>query len=168
MKKSIFLYLFIFAVLFNIFTYMYFTNKQKHEVERIANLEKRVNELTANPTPGKSNANEDGTYFMLEYNDNAMEYFGDEANIDEIIIKVKEGISELNTKKEGNPLTQNEPIDGQAFRINKVQVLNNRWLIADFSNGTAWGEALIKYFINEDGTVDYETMQTLLHANTVK
>lgn len=167
MKKSLFLYLFIFAALFNVFTYMYFTNKQKHEVKRIADLEKRVNELTANPQPGKPTI-EDNTYFMLEYNDNAMEYFGDDADIDEIITKVKEGISELNTKKEGNPLTQNEPINGQAFRINKVQVLNNRWLIADFSNGTAWGEALIKYFINEDGTVDYETMQTLLHANTVK
>jgi hypothetical protein len=170
MKKSIFLYLFIFAVLFNIFTYMYFTNKQKHEEERIVNLEKRVNDLLEQ---NKGNAESTGTdsdanYFALETNDNAMEYFGDDADIAAIELKVKEGISELNTKPEGNPLTQQEPLNGVAFRINKVHLLNNRWIIADYSNGTAWGEVLIKYFINEDGTVDYESIQTLLYANTVK
>jgi len=171
MRKSFFLYLFIFAVLFNVFTYMYFTNKQKHEEERIVNLEKRVNELkgqggSAGTTTGL--AENEGDYFMLETNDNAMEYFGDDADIPALVAKIKDGISELNTKAKGNPLTQHDPMNDRPFIINKVQILNNRWIIADFSNGTAWGEVLIKYFVNEDGTVDYETMQTLLHANTVK
>ena len=167
MKKSLFLYLFIFAVLFNVFTYMYFTNKQKHEEQRIVNLEKRVKDLQGMPKTQQQPAAEAG-YFTLEGNDNAIEYFGDDADIPAIITKVKEGISELNTKPNGNPLTQQDPIDGHAFRINKVEVINNRWIIADYSNGTAWGEVLIKYFLNEDGTVDFETMQSLLHANTVK
>lgn len=166
MKKSIFLFLFIFAVLFNIFTYMYFSNKQKHEEERIVNLEKRVNELTTQLREAETKVN-DANYFALEYNDNAIEYFGDDADIQLIITAVKEGISELNTRPEGNPLTQQEPLNGEAFRINKVHVLNNRWIIADFSNGKAWGEVLIKYFVNDDGSVDYEPMQTLLHANTI-
>lgn len=170
MKKSIFLYLFIFAVLFNIFTYMYFTNKQKHEEGRIVNLEKRVSELLEQNkgNAGAANTDSDANYFALTTNDNAMEYFGDDADIAAIELKVKEGISELNTKPEGNPLTQQEALGGVPFRINKVHILNNRWIIADYSNGTAWGEVLIKYFINEDGTVDYEPIQTLLYANTVK
>jgi len=169
MKKSIFLYLFIFAVLFNIFTYMYFTNKQKHEEERIVNLEKRVNELKAGGgAPAAANNDNEGDYFMLETNDNAMEYFGDDADIPALVAKIKDGISELNANPKGNRLTQHDPMNGTPFLINKVQILNNRWIIADFSNGTAWGEVLIKYFVNEDGTIDYETMQTLLHANTVK
>lgn len=167
MKKSIFLFLFIFAVLFNIFTYMYFTSKQKHEEERIVNLEKRVNDLTVQLREAETKVN-DANYFALEYNDNAIEYFGDDADIQQITTAVREGISELNTRPEGNPLTQQEPLNGEAFRINKVHILNNRWIIADYSNGTTWGEALIKYFINDDGTVDYEPMQTLLHANTVR
>jgi len=167
MKKSLFLYLFIFAVLFNIFTYMYFTNKQKHEEERIVNLEKRVNELQGSGSPATP-ASTDAAYFTLEANDNAMEYFGDDADIPALTAKIKDGISELNTKKGGNPLTQQEPLNDNPFIINKVQILNHRWVIADFSNGKAWGEALIKYFVNEDGTIDYETIQTVLHANTVK
>jgi len=166
MRKSLFLYLFIFAVLLNIFTYMYFTNKQKYEQGRIVNLEKRVTALT-DTIKGSEEKIMDATYFRLENNDNAMEYFGDDADIDAIALKVVEGVRELNANKMGNPLTQMEPMNGTPFIINKIQILNNRWIIADYSNGKAWGEVLIKYFLNDDGTVDYETIQTLLHANTV-
>jgi hypothetical protein len=44
-----------------------------------------------------------------------------------------------------------------------VKILNHRWIIADFSDGEYWGEALIKYFINEDETVSFETFQSLIY-----
>ena len=47
--------------------------------------------------------------------------------------------------------------------INKVKILNHRWIIADFSDGEYWGEVLIKYFINDDETVSFETFQSLLY-----
>jgi hypothetical protein len=50
------------------------------------------------------------------------------------------------------------------FIINKVKILNHRWIIADFSDGNIWGEVLLKYFINDDESVSFEVNQSLLHA----
>ena len=51
----------------------------------------------------------------------------------------------------------------QKFIINKVKILNHRWIIADFSDGEYWGEVLIKYFVNEDETISFETFESLLY-----
>ena len=54
-------------------------------------------------------------------------------------------------------------IDGKKFIINKVKILNHRWIIVDFSNGELWGEALLKYFVNDDESISFETNQSLLY-----
>ena len=35
------------------------------------------------------------------------------------------------------------------FKINKVKVLNHKWNITDFTDGTYWGELFIKYEFND-------------------
>ena len=45
MKKNILLYLFIFSILINVFTYVYFTNKQKYDAEKTENLTTRIESL---------------------------------------------------------------------------------------------------------------------------
>jgi len=165
MKNKVILYLFIFSVLINIFTYMYFTNKEKYETERITKMQKTVKTLKASLTAEKAKS-EEANYFSLEGNDNALEYFY-EQDIPALTTKIKEGISQLNANPNGNPLVQYGPMDGNPFTINKVKILNHRWIIADFSNGSAWGEVLIKYFVEDDGKITYEAIQTLLHSNTV-
>ena len=49
------------------------------------------------------------------------------------------------------------------FIINKVKVLNHRWIIADFSDGEIWGEVLLKYFVNDDNSISFEVNQSLLY-----
>jgi hypothetical protein len=52
----------------------------------------------------------------------------------------------------------------QKFIINKIKILNHRWIIADYSNGSLWGEVLLKYFINEDETISFEIMNSYLYS----
>ncbi len=40
--------------------------------------------------------------------------------------------------------------DFNKYFINKVKILNHKWIIADFSNGNRWGEMWIEYHFNEN------------------
>lgn len=165
MKKNLFLYLFVFAFIICIFTYMFYNRQQKHDQQRIETLQ---GQLKAARDSVKSNTAGDG--FTLKDNDNAIDYFVDKGitDIDALILKIKDGIADKNTNPQGNPLTGYEPVNGQKFLINRVQIINNRWIIADFSNGTAWGDVLIRYFVEDNGTITYETIQSVLYGSTVK
>ena len=44
-----------------------------------------------------------------------------------------------------------------------MKIINHRWIIADYSNGELWGEVLIKYFINEDQSISFETIESYLY-----
>jgi hypothetical protein len=51
----------------------------------------------------------------------------------------------------------------EKFIINKIEVLNHRWIIADFSNGDLWGEVLLQYFIEEDESLNFKIIQSTLY-----
>ena len=165
MKKNILLYLFIFSLLINVFTYMYFTNKEKYDTEKIENLDARVASLKDSLTITNDNLQR-ADYFSFSQNLNARNYFRNQ-NVDELEIKVRDGIYEKNKNPEGNPLVQYPPMDNKPFKINKIKVINNRWIIADYTNGKLWGEVLIKYFVEDNGDITYETIETLLHMNSM-
>jgi hypothetical protein len=161
MKKNIFLYLFIFAILINVFTYMFFTNKQKYEDGRIEKMQAKVNTVK-DSMKAQTERFRMENYFSLENNDNAKEYYEGQ-DIPAIAIKVRDGIYAQNINPAGNPLAGYPPMDGRPFTISKIKILNQRWVIVDFSNGMRWGEAIIRYFVEEDGTITYERGETLLH-----
>ncbi len=160
MKKSLFLYLFVFAVIINLFTYMYFTGQQKHEEERILKLQEKVtsvrDSLASNPTVSDD-------FFTLSGDaENAADL--DNADLEALEIKVRDAIYAKNAGEKGNSLVQYPSMGGRPFTIGKYKVLNSHWVIAEFSNGNQSGQVLLKYFIEEDGSVTFETGQTFLHT----
>lgn len=140
---------------------MYFTNKQKFEDDRIqkadAGIKAQRDSIKAQKT---SMAND--LYFSLENNINAKDYYQGQ-DISAIAIKVRDGIYAKNIGSNGNPLVGYPPMDGRPFTVSKIKVLNHRWVIVDFSNGMRWGEALIRYFIEDDGSITYEQGDTTLY-----
>ena len=164
MKKSLFLYLFIMAVLMNVFTFMYFSKKDKFEITQNQKaITKLVDSLTV--VNGKLF---DANYFSLENNEKAQDYFENKATGEylahqKLIPFVTDQLIDFNTNPKGNPYTGQDQIGSKKFIINKVKVINHRWIIADFSDGDYWGEVLIKYFVNDDETVSFETFQSLLY-----
>ncbi|OYQ43819.1 hypothetical protein CHU92_02935 [Flavobacterium cyanobacteriorum] len=165
MKKNLYLYLFIFSLLINIFTYVYFDNKAKFNQSQLAKAEKN-DKAASDSIRYFKQVLEEANYFSLENNDNAAEYFAGQ-DIAALSEKVRAGIDKYNQNKNGNPLVEYPAIGGVPFLINKIKILNHRWIIADFSNGKAWGEVLIKYFVDSNGQVTYEPLQTILYSDTV-
>lgn len=164
MKKSLFLYLFILAVLMNVFTFMYYNKKAVFEETQFKKTNTQFKDSIASITSKLADAN----YFSIENNDNAQNYFDSETSkktitVDKLIPYVKDKLMDFNENPKGNPYTGQDQIGAQKFIINKIKILNHRWIIADFSDGEYWGEVLLKYFINEDDTVSFEIIQSVIY-----
>ena len=164
MKKSLFLYLFILAALMNVFTYMYFSKETAFEKEQSEKYNKKLSDSLTSVTEKLRDAN----YFSLENNQNAQDYFenkvtGEFIPYEKLIPRVNEALLAFNDDPKGNQYTGQDQLGAQKFIINKIKVLNHRWIIADYNDGNYWGEALIKYFVNEDETIAFETFSSLLY-----
>ena len=164
MKKSLLLYLFIIILLLNVFTYMYFSKELTFVKDKSAKIESKLKKDLADAEVKLIDAN----YFSLEKNENAQNYFNPDnatktIQIEKLIPFVTEKLMDLNANPKGNPYTGQDQIGANKFIINKVKVLNHRWIIADFSDGEYWGEVLIKYFVNDDETISFETFQSLIY-----
>ena len=164
MKKSLFLYLFILAVLMNVFTYMYFSKKMAFEETSFKTKNTKVKDSLATV----SNQLADAQYFSMEKNEKAQNYFDNEnlkktIHYEKLIPYVTEKLMDFNDDPKGNKYTGQDKIGEQKFIINKARILNHRWIIADYSDGEYWGEVLLKYFVNDDDSVNFETIQSILY-----
>lgn len=159
------MYLFLFTALFVIFQYMnqksIFENQEKAIVSLTNSLKERNDSIA-----GLSDRISDLNYFTLQGNENAMTYLensGMEASQVEALIT--DAIYEKNTVKTGNPLIPYDGMEG-SMRVNKIKFLNHKWILADFSDGTYWGELLIEYYFNEKNELELVPLGSLLYPNT--
>jgi hypothetical protein len=72
---------------------------------------------------------------------------------------------ETNETKGDNPLIPYEGMEND-FKINKIKILNHKWILADFSDGKYWGELLIAYELKDDMGVDFTLMNHLLYTRS--
>lgn len=164
MKRSFLLYAFILLILINIFTYAFYSKEVEFEQTRYERVTKKLKD-SLNSVTTKLN---DAAYFSLDKNENAQNYFYNEdvqksIAYEKLIPFVTERLLDLNSNPKGNPYTGQDQIGANKFVINKVKILNHRWIIADYSDGEIWGEVLLKYFVNDDNTISFEVIQSLLY-----
>lgn len=162
MRNKIYLYLFIFMFLFTVFIYV---NDKKildaKEVE-IENLREKLSEVDIQ-NEVLSNKNDDLNYFSMNQNEAAISYFEDKGiNAEEFTSKVEDEIISRNRANEDNELVPFEGMEG-VMRINKVKVLNHKWIIADFTDGKYWGELLISYEVDENNNLQLITEKSFLY-----
>jgi len=164
MKKSLLLYALILSLVFNVYTYMYLSKEVTFEQDK----NKKSTAKLKDSLQAVTNKLSDADYFSLERNENAQNYF-ESAKSDKIrnyatlIPYVTAQLLDLNANPKGNPYTGQEQLGANKFIINKVKVLNHRWIIADYSDGEYWGEVLLKYFINDDESVSFEVNQSVIY-----
>ena len=162
MKKNIILYLFVFTALILIF--------------QLVNSKKIFDDLQANWSETKvRNENlkdsifqlqdriDEQNDFELEGNEYALRYF-ENLSIENISSYVKDQLYETNLLREKNDLIPYAAMD-RTFLINKVKILNHRWIIADFSDGTHWGEIFLTYQIDKNGGLTFELKEHFLYPN---
>ena len=147
------MYLFIFTLLFCIFIYVNDKRILDSKQERIESLEEKLVEMEAD-VEMFANTNE-SDHFSLRNNEEAITYFENKGLYSEdLISRIEDAIISKNIAGEDNPLVPVDGIEGD-MRINKVKVLNHKWVIADFTDGTYWGEVFLSYEISEDGSIQF-------------
>jgi hypothetical protein len=144
---------------------MFLSKEVEFEQNRYEKTTKKLKDSLNSVTTKLNDAN----YFSLEKNENAQNYFDSAiANkiipYEKLIPVLKEKLMDFNANSKGNPYVGQDQIGANKFVINKVKVLNHRWIIADYSDGKMWGEVLLKYFVNEDESISFEVIQSLLYA----
>jgi hypothetical protein len=164
MKKSLLLYALILSLVFNVYTYMYLSKEVTFEQDKYKKSTAKLKDSLQAVTNKLSDIN----YFSLEKNENAQNYF-ESAKSDKIrnyttlVPYVIGQLLDFNANPKGNPYTGQDQLGANKFIINKVKVLNHRWIIADYSDGEYWGEVLLKYFINDDESVSFEVNQSVIY-----
>ena len=162
MKHSLLLYLFILALLFNIFTYAYYSKQVDFQKTQIEKLTKKLNSKEKEFNLNLQEAN----YFTLENNEKAQYYFtsnpDQKSDLATLIPSINQALLKWNENPNGNPYTGQKKLGVNKFIINKIKVINHRWIIADFSDGENWGEVLLKYFVKENNTFTFEINQSLM------
>ena len=90
----------------------------------------------------------DEIYFSLNDNQEALAYFNN-IEVDSIISFIRDQLYEKNFDNNTDFFIPVSNINNR-YLINKVKILNHKWIIADFSNGNRWGEMWIEYHFNEN------------------
>lgn len=163
MKNKIYLYLFVFAGLIALYLFVSNTNMQKVKNKKIEKLDAQVVRLNDSVESAQIKALE-MQYFSLENNDDALAYY-DHLKLKDPSRYIADKLLETNEKKGDNPLIPYEGMESD-FKINKIKILNHKWILADFSDGKYWGELLIKYELKDDLGVDFTQMDHLLYTRS--
>ena len=163
MKKNIFLYLFVFAAL--IALYLFVSGGKMSDVKgmKIEKLNTKVSALQ----DSVQNLNLkvlDMQYFSLENNDDALAYY-EHLNLDDPARYIADKLLETNEPSGNNPLIPYEGMEGD-FKLNKIKIMNHKWIIVDFSDGKYWGEVLLKYELKDDRGVDFTLIDHLLYTRS--
>ena len=163
MKKNLFLYLFVFASL--IALYALVTGNKKSNAN-----DKKINELMVTITQLEDSLQAarikqaDLQYFSLDNNDDALAFY-DHLGLENPTSYVEDKLMETNEQKGDNPLIPYEGMNSD-FKLNKIKVLNHKWIVTDFSDGKYWGDLIVKYQINDDRSVDFTLMDHLLYSRS--
>lgn len=157
--RNIFLYLFVFSFLINIFQYVNSTKILEAKDKEVEKAKKHLAESRDSLAVAEYN-----DYFDITSDEDAQDYFFNQ-NLDylKVMERVNEDLVSLNTNPNGNPLIPYDPIEGKQFLINKAKILNHRWIIAEYSNGDLWGQILVKYFFDDSKPTEFETVDTILY-----
>jgi len=96
--------------------------------------------------------------FSLETNELSQQYFEDLkiVNPSQIVINA---LMETNIK-EKNPYIKSE--SNGRFLINKIRILNEKWVICEFSDGELWGDLLLEYHIDGNQKPTFKTLDEVI------
>ncbi len=69
-----------------------------------------------------------------------------------------------NEQAGNNPLIPYEGIEGP-FKINNVQILNHKWIIANFTDGKYWGEIFLEYEPLKNDSVHFKVIKSFIYPD---
>ncbi|WP_396638068.1 hydrolase [Maribacter sp. R77961] len=163
MKSKIFLYLFIFVSLICLYLFVSSGKMADANNTSIEKFKTEIVDLKDSLQQSELRVLE-MQYFSLENNDDALAYY-DHLNLENPAGYIADKLLETNESKGDNPLIPYAGMESD-FKINKIKVLNHKWILTDFSDGKYWGELLVKYELKDDLGVDFTLIDHLLYTKS--
>ena len=163
MKNKIFQYLFVFAALIALYLFVSSGTMIKAKDVKIEKLQTEIVQLQDSVQQLNIKVL-DVQHFSLENNDYALEYYA-HLNLENPERYIADKLLETNETKGNNPLVPYEGMEGD-FKINKINVLNHKWILAEFTDGKHWGEMILTYDLKNDMGIDFTLTSHLLYNST--
>ncbi|SFW13633.1 hypothetical protein SAMN02927921_00202 [Sinomicrobium oceani] len=167
MKSRIFMYLFVFAILLALFLYVNsdkMLESRNKDIEMLQTETEQLREeveVLRDSSQGLLLDKLDLQYFSLENNEEALSAL-DEFDLENPPQYITDKLLETNETEGDNPLVPYAGMNGP-MKINKIKVLNHKWILVDFSDGKYWGELFIRYELKENLSVDFTLVDHLLY-----
>ncbi len=158
------MYLFVFSVLLIVFQYVNSKNIIDKYEEDIVKLKAKVAEKDKT-IKTLEEQNFDLSYFSIDRNEDALSYF--EAfgyDTEQLIPAIIEGLYNMNDYEgEDHPIVPYVSTTDSKLLINKVRVMNHKWIVANFTDGDLWGEIFVTYSIDENNDLKYKLVDYFLY-----
>ena len=145
MRNKIIQYLLIFISLIALYLFVSdlnkteaFTASQERMTNRMEKLKDSIAQLITDQT--------EHAYFSLALNRDAQHAYPN-LSPDDLQLLLEAYLLEQNDASNGNPLLSTI---GKGCIVNKISIVNHQWLLADFTNGSQWGDALFQYQDNDN------------------
>ena len=162
MRKSLLLYLFVFAALLAVYFYVSGLNIVESRDEKIGKLETDLAQAERK-LDSLASENISSESFSLVSNEEALSYLENRGfDPSEVIQKVQDELISRNSADADNDLVPFEGMEG-FFRINKVKLLNHKWAMATFTDGSYWGDLFLTYELDDEGNLELTTQQAVLY-----
>jgi len=164
MKSRIFMYLFIFSVLLIIFQYVNsksIIDKYEKDIKtfksKLVENEKAITDL--------EDQNFELNHFNIDRNEDALTYFEAQGyNTEELIPAIIDGLYAMNNYEgDDHPMVPYVSMTESKLLINKIRVMNHKWIAANFTDGEFWGEIFLTYSIDENNDLKYKLVEYFLY-----
>ena len=133
---------------------------QQHQqsVEMANDTAKTIAKLTDSIT-SLTTQRDEALSFSLESNELSQLFF-EELKINNPTQIVTNALMESNLQ-EKNPYIKAET--NEKFLINKIRILNEKWVICEFTDGKVWGDLLLQYHIDGNQNPVFIPLDEVIH-----
>ncbi len=158
------MYLFIFTVLLLIFQYVNSKNILDKYEEDIIKVKTKLKE-SENRVKALEDENFELSYFNIIGNEDALTYFEAQGyNTDKLIPAIAAGLFDMNDYEgDDHPIVPYVSTTESKILINKIRILNHKWIVANFTDGQFWGEIIVSYEIDENNNLKYKLEEYLMY-----
>ena len=165
MKSKIFLYLFVLALLYILFQQVNAKKKFKVDEERLAKKTQRI-EAYKSEKDSLENKIMDLSYFSLEFDEYATEYVEEMGyTVPELEELVMSALISKNSAGKDNPFVPLAGMEGNTI-IDRVKLINHKWVIVDFTDGKYWGQVLYTYLLDDKNILTLDVIASHLYPKT--
>ena len=165
MKKRLFMYLFIFTLLLVIFQFVNSKNIIESYDKKLTRYMEENTELKDSIRTMEDIRATDLYTFKFDTNDDAMTYWENQGyRISEFVPFIKDELMNLNIyETEDHPLVPYASMTGSKMLIDQIRMINHKWIVVSFTDGTYWGEMLLAYDIEDKKNLKFKVIESILY-----